>query len=371
MLFYAACYVGSKAKTPMMSLLTPHAVTAAIVLVLLTSGQCTQIHLTASPDHIQTPVTASLVVRCSLDDSPSPAGSTSSPTGGGLVGRAVSSSSQTVRNANSNSSSMKLVGNLKNQDSKGFAHSAILKRSASKGIDVVRHVASITITRDGAPVATVSTFSPAVVESDMDKSNIHISSDTSNTSGELGYLQLSWDFPTDVQVGVYECLVSGITKLGHTASFKQSIHVAKASTEINDLIREIRDLKMDNIVQKAEIASLKADVQHSKHVESGSLQCGNSDSWTKGTGGKTMHHNYGYFTLQRNMTQTFKTDYATPPVVFLSINHLISLDSMPGLHYATKLVHVDQHSFTLTCGNYDNPHYKLQDIEVDWIAVPV
>ena len=116
-------------------------------------------------------------------------GVTTPPGGGGLVGR-------------------------RSLPSQG--HQASVRKSASGPRDVIRHIASMTISRDGLPVAAVSTYTSALMESDIDKPNAQTSGDVSGTSGEMGYLQVKWDFPTDTQVGRYVCTVTGITEAGHS-----------------------------------------------------------------------------------------------------------------------------------------------------------
>ena len=44
----------------------------------------------------------------------------------------------------------------------------------------------MSITRNGTPIASVTSYDAAWVESDLDRANVKVTGDVSGTSGELG-----------------------------------------------------------------------------------------------------------------------------------------------------------------------------------------
>ena len=266
----------------------------------------------------------------------------------------------------------------------------------SSPVDPVRHVSTITITRGGLPVATVSPYTPAVVESSDDVISVHVTGDVSGTTtaGELGFLELVWNSPTSAQAGEYECSITGITERGHSVSVSSSLEVENTQVDIHDVIGKLRDLEKmiheQNVTnalqqqyihlqqanttaqqavldkQQHQLDILSAEVKESRHVETGQLHCGGSSgSWPAGGG----WFSHGYFHHQMNVSTSFKTAYLTAPVVFLSVDFLyISKDQH--VHYATQLQHVDQHGFSIRCGS-GTSGFLLEDLGVTWIAVPV
>merc|ERR1712150_139116 len=198
------------------------------------------------------------------------------------------------------------------------------------------------------------------------------------------------------------CMVAAITEHGHGVSLTRSLEIGTSEVEMSDVIKKILDLEKavheQNVtntlqqsiitgqhdiitnqqanfsVQQAAITNLQhrldilqADVNESKHVETGSLHCGGpSDSWPKAGDGFFGH---GYFLHQKNATATFQKSYPTPPVVFLSTNFLF-IPKDQHVHYATQLLHVDQHGFSIRCGSGVSG-FTVEDLGVSWISVPV
>ena len=352
-----------------------------------------ELHFTASPQNVQPPVTTKLCVRCSIHDSQTSTvpSATSSST---LVGRAAPDS---FRKGSYQSSS-----HLNNAAPMRQNHG--LKRSApaNKSDDPLRHISAISITRNGAPLATVSPYNSAKAETPLDL-DIHVTGDVSNTSGQLGFLELVWNFPTSDQAGEYVCMVTGVTEAGHSATFTYSLEIRKLDIALDDLIRQIHGLQktafQQNITnhlqkqkleqqqskvdaqqvtiekqqltltsQQGELNDLKSEVKESRHVESGSLNCGeNVSSWPTGSSSCPHPHHFCYFALAKTMNATFQTNYSSPPVVFLSTKYLyISKDQHT--HYGIQLLSVDNHGFSMRCGSGSSP-WLLGDIEVSWISI--
>jgi len=332
----------------------------------------------------------------------------------------------------------------------------------------------MTITRDGVPIATISTYTTAVVESDLDKANLKVTGDVSKVKGELGYLQLVWDFPKDFQTGEYECTAAAITKLGHFVTFTKSLEVQRSNVDLQTLIKEISDLKQDvkaqnitdeqhmamlaeerakneqlqkevkalnitsaeekakneqlqkevkalnitsaeekakneqlqkdvnalNIIsaeekakneqlqkdvkvlnitsaeEKAkneqlqkEVDSLKSDMQESKHVETGTVDCGSSYHWPTGSGTVTHNGNSYYTGLENHVKGSFHSKFSSPPVVFLSTSYLVVAENHH-VFYGIKVVNVTTEDFMVRCDTW-NSDSLVQTLEVDWIAVPL
>ena len=113
---------------------------------------------------------------------------------------------------------------------------------------------------------------PANAVSEVDKVNVQVSGDVSKTSGELGYLQLDWAFPTDTQSGHYECRATGVTQSGQIASFSKFLDIQRATVNLDEVIRELQSLKKTvyeqqqiNTGQEEKIAAMSAEILESKH----------------------------------------------------------------------------------------------------------
>ena len=263
--------------------------------------------------------------------------------------------------------------------------------------------------RSGNPLATVSIYSPAMLENDLDKSNAHVTGDLSVTNpahaGELGYLHVTWSMPTDAQIGQYECSVHGVTASGHSVSFSKNLEVKKSEVYLSDLIAEIQDIKRNNTAQQTTIDSLQRDntlqqtaisyllsqtasqhttisdlqskltaqnakitglqsqVDESRHVESGYLRCGDSHNWSS-TSARPGYR--GSFGKQKVMSATFQRDFSRPPVVFMSTSYL-HIDQQYTHNLGTQILSVSTHSFTMRCGTH--PLDWVYDIEISWIAI--
>ena len=304
------------------------------------------IDLTASPHNVLVPMTESLWMKCSLNDSSSAAPGVGSVN---VVGRALPA-----------------ISANKNRDSKRSASTGVHHVPRSAPAEEIRHISAITITRNGAPVATVSPYTAAKAESDLDLENMKVSGDVSKTSGELGFLELQWHFPTAEQTGEYECSVSGVSDAGHSVTLTSSVDIERSMVGLDDVINEVSGLK-------SEMSSLKAEVKQLRHVEYGSLNCGwNSATWplgdpsTRADGGSEQ---LNYYWHETKVNASFQSAYTSPPVVFLSTSHLyITKDQHT--HYGTQLLSVDQQGFSFRCGS-GGTGWLVQDLEVRWMSIPV
>jgi len=141
-----------------------------------------------------------------------------------------------------------------------------------------------------------------------------------------------------------------------------------------------QDVKI--VAQQAELDSLRGEVKELRHVETGSLHCGDSanhgvtdDAWTDmGTGSDSTHNAYYYFRRERRMTATFQTAFTSPPVVFMAETFIL-LDAHNYNYHGIQLLNVTTTNFTMRCGVdqgfQGDEAWRLQDFEIQWIAVPV
>ena len=89
--------------------------------------------------------------------------------------------------------------------------------------DNVVKVASISITRNGRPVATVTTYNGARMWSNdisaNDSTTVKVSGDVIRNPEEFGFLQVTWTSPTNTQAGEYECKAAGLSSTDQVAKF--------------------------------------------------------------------------------------------------------------------------------------------------------
>ena len=213
--------------------------------------------------------------------------------------------------------------------------------------------------------------------------------DVTGASGDLGHLHLSWRFPTSGQLGNYTCTTTAITTSGHTVTLTKSVTLTQTPVYFEDVLRELRDLKMSDQAQnatvnkdiqklktdietlksnvaayKTEINALKAEVKEARHTETGLLWCGGARSWVQEGSDKT-YHGKNYYNYQRKMSASFKTPYTTAPVVFLDISHVYD-ETNDYTKYGSQILSVDTRGFSMRCGSRSDGMY---DVEVRWIAV--
>ena len=125
-------------------------------------------------------------------------------------------------------------------------------------------------------------------------------------------------------------------------------------------MKEMDELKKQFTNQSQQISSLQTEVYITKHVETGQVKCGNSDTWNK----------VGYLIkLKKNLIR-FQKDYPRPPVVFLSITHL-DRDNADLIYteYYTELLSVNSTSFEMQCKTYYDPKWRVIDMWVSWISI--
>merc|ERR1712018_884947 len=94
---------------------------------------------------------------------------------------------------------------------------------------------------NGEHVASVTQFDPA--KALVDLSNLQVTGDVSGTSGERGYIELTWLYPTQAQTGEYVCEVNAIDDAGHNVVFSTTLEVGVSSPSVDDLVGHVQELE--------------------------------------------------------------------------------------------------------------------------------
>ena len=120
--------------------------------------------------------------------------------------------------------------------------------------------------------------------------------------------------------------------------------------------------KMHKLEQELRVkdGELTQQLNASRHIETGSLGCSDSDTWTAEPQGRSS-----------NVVQKFSKEYSKPPIVYLALFYLHSNSNNQMSYYWVHLSHVDTRSFTMTCRRYMNSRYNhINAIQANWISFP-
>ncbi|XP_059162050.1 uncharacterized protein LOC131945081 [Physella acuta] len=88
------------------------------------------------------------------------------------------------------------------------------------------------------------------------------STNTSQTPGEMAYLQVQWDNPLEEQAVSYTCEASMLTLTGQTTSMSNVLEVTSSDPTISDLVKFISQHKQQISDQEKKIALLQEENQH-------------------------------------------------------------------------------------------------------------
>lgn len=293
--------------------LTYYTVYSLSLIFMLCDGSV--ISFTSSKAVITTPLTRTLKMDCALFDTDS------SPTAGsgGLVGRDVTSTGSDV----------------------SFVTSIVLMRNN------VETIASVT---QLDPVQWPSSISNLVVKGNVSRAE----------QGVKGYLELMWDYPNSANAGNYTCEINAISSDGHNVVFSKSLEIKQSTATPNDVINNVADLhkQMDQLM-----AMLTSSATHS---EQGTLECGDSNSWTRPT---VYSHSNERETM---MNQTFTKAYASLPIVHLGVTQFDGKTDNSrynyGSYFQVDLVNVDQQGFSIRCSTVDYSTRGITNLTVSWFS---
>jgi len=270
------------------------------------------IHLTSSPAQIKDGLTGSLSLRCSLNDTAPSAG---------------------------------LIG----------------KRDVTMTTDNVDEVTSILIMRNGQDVAAVSHKHPAAI---LDGIAVAVNGEVKGEPGERGHLTVSLVNPGHNESGEYVCEINAVTWTGHSVKFTQTLEVTLVTPTVTDLVHYVRN--QQNMIQNQQstiqnqqntIQSLQTSVQELQHIETGTIQCGNSKDWSA----------IGDGWFQSPQSATFTSTYSRAPVVTLSV---IEVDngSTEAFWYYVELTSVSAGGFNFRCKSKNYPSYHVWHFSVTWTS---
>ncbi|XP_059162053.1 uncharacterized protein LOC131945085 [Physella acuta] len=228
----------------------------------------------------------------------------------------------------------------------------------------VNHVTSIIVTRVSAgsdqnvTVATMSSYEPASAKVDGDKVRVTGTTEPSTTSGEKGYLELTWTHPLQDQAGVYVCEVFALNSNLHPEALRVSVNIEINDVGIPELInfisendRKIETLQsqldqyrsqigpLDNGTQsltdqnKVKFDAIGADISNLKmaannltnrNIQMGNITCTSSSS----------------------VMITFDRPYDSPPAVFLAFD---SLALYQDIVISPRSINIQENGFTVSC----------------------
>lgn len=92
------------------------------------------------------------------------------------------------------------------------------------------------------------------------------STNTSQTPGEMAYLQVQWDNPLKEQAVSYTCEASMLTSTGQTTSMSNVLEVTSSDPTISDLVKFISQHQQHISNQEKTIALLQEENQHLKQT---------------------------------------------------------------------------------------------------------
>jgi len=230
-------------------------------------------------------------------------------------------------------------------------------------------------------------------------SNVHVSGNATGGAGVGGYIEIVWTYPTESQVGEYECEINGISKQGHSVVFKTSTQISAATPSISDLVQHIHTLEINDIAKgknisaqqavndnqqqlisnqqhlittqqktisdmdakyKSEIADLKsknlafanqiaAMQRKASHIETGDLTCSPVAS-------------------SKTVTQTFQHPYDAVPVIVYSVVYLEAGSHNAETNYRVSLESPSTTGFAIQCeATYGA---NIHPMHVRWISFP-
>jgi hypothetical protein len=115
-------------------------------------------------------------------------------------------------------------------------------RSTPATAQEISHITSIIVTRrdpiSGAEqkVATLSPFDFPTADTDFDKIQVTGHANSSPVQGELGYIELTWEYPASTQAGLYTCQVNALDTSLEPMSLSQTLLITSLEPTISDLI---------------------------------------------------------------------------------------------------------------------------------------
>jgi len=228
------------------------------------------------------------------------------------------------------------------EDTAALGPGAIVGRSVTATPSDVISLTSLVLMKGGTEIAHVIVQTAATA---MNNANVKVEGQLNKNATEKGYLEVTWTFPTEGDVGEFTCEANGLTASGHNVVFTKSLEVEVKVPTTSDLVQTIHELM---------------------HVETGFIDCNNSNSWPgreKLADGMDGIYK-GYVHRYVNVTQPFQRSYATPPVVHLAVRDL-HITNNP--YFQFYVVNVDRDQFTMKCRGFNDG--RIDQMSVSWVAI--
>ena len=273
----------------------------------------------------------------------------------------------------------------------------LIGRDVTASSDSVKNLISLVIVKNGNEhIANVTEHTTATATGGI-HDNMEVKG---HISGSSGFLQITWEFPTDEEVAEFVCEGNAVTSLGNGVKVSESVEVKGKTPYIADLVKYIHSLQLankadkmlnqllqteiksqglkleqleqTNLQQETEIKSMTNEIQafnaavsQARHVESGVISCGKETSWP----GKMPALYNSVFGQDDFITKShvFTSVYDKTPVVHLSVGYIWATTVGNTVYHSVELVNVDETKFTMRCRS---GAAKVKALTVSWISVP-
>ena len=237
--------------------------------------------------------------------------------------------------------------------------SVIGRRGVARTAGNVEQVSSVIIMLNGKDIASVAQSHTAKIL--VSSTNIRVSGDVSGQSGERGFLELVYQYPTSSQVGDFTCEINAVSVSGHGVVFTSAVEVGISQPTLADVVSHMQQVQSEKASLEARVKVLEAEKYERTHSETGVIECPDSSTW------KGRHSKFGSTTRDIDIVQRFQTPYSRPPTVKIGV---VEMDgsNKHNARYLTSVVKVDKNGFTVRCSTWvDSQIYRMG---VSWISVP-
>lgn len=227
-------------------------------------------------------------------------------------------------------------------------------------------------TGENETVASVAGCLAATTEDSFTgKVKVEGSTEGSPVSGEVGYLQVTWDRPGDQAAGNYYCVASALNKFKHSVSVCSSLPITSKDATISDLVTYISEHDKNISALSAQMAVLQQE-KEALRIEVDSLrsnltyQYSQLESWIYNiqgrnvqTGSTDCSSHYVYFTQSFNRTPNV---FTTPGSFYIT-----GYSSYSSGSYQISTSYISQQSFYLSCSM--SGAFSSSSTNINWLAI--
>ena len=134
----------------------------------------------------------------------------------------------------------------------------------------------------------------------------------------------------------------------------------------NPQIKSIHDLQVKDDKKQAQLEDLSMRLNESRHIEQGSLNFGDSRSWTVATWQpKDGPQGYHY----KDMSVSFRKDYNSVPIVHVSVDDF-NTNKDYDAYFHVDLLNVTTQGFTVRASVNQVSGYNFINLRLNWISFP-